>query len=182
MCGSDLVSQFVFMKMTGYELKQSIDQSTAHFWHAYHSQIYTSLRQMEKENLVSSEYIQEESQPDRRIYTITETGKQALKNWLDQTQTEVSSIKEELLVRLFFSAGQDPQKVLTGLRLQHEMHREKMAVYKGIIEHMANHNAYEFEGLERDKKFWMLTLDLGVRYEETYIAWLEDAIKTIETL
>ena len=37
-----------YQQMTGYELKQFMDESIAHFWHAYHSQIYTSLRQMEK--------------------------------------------------------------------------------------------------------------------------------------
>ncbi len=86
--------------MTGYQLKQTIDESTAHFWHAYHSQIYTTLRQMEEDELVSSQLIHEESSPDRRLYTIQPAGRQALKVWLNQTQTEVSPVKEELLVRL----------------------------------------------------------------------------------
>jgi PadR family transcriptional regulator, regulatory protein AphA len=171
-----------YQQMTGYELKQFMDESIAHFWHAYHSQIYTSLRQMEKEGLVTSEFVQGESQPDRRIYTITEGGKQELKDWLAQTLTERSPIKEELLVRLFFSAQRDPQHVLTELRLQHELHSEKLAAYHVTLEHNQNIREQMDPCLERDQKFWMLTLDLGIHYEEVYIAWLENAIKTIEAL
>jgi len=43
-----------YRPMTGCDLKKWIDQSTAHFWHAYHSQIYTTLRKMEADGLVQS--------------------------------------------------------------------------------------------------------------------------------
>jgi PadR family transcriptional regulator, regulatory protein AphA len=171
-----------YQPMTGYQLKQFMDESIAHFWHAYHSQIYTSLRQMEKDGLVTSEYIQGDNQPDRRIYTITAAGKQELATWLGQTQTEMTQVKEELLVRLFFSAQRDPQQVLTELRLQRELHQGKMADYAKIASHIGDPQSTEYPSLERDQKFWMLTLDMGIRYEETYLAWLEHSIKTIETL
>jgi PadR family transcriptional regulator, phenolic acid-responsive transcriptional regulator len=171
-----------YQPMTGYELKQTIDQSTAHFWHAYHSQIYTSLRQMEAEGLVTSEMKREEGRPEQRIYTITPAGQQALKAWLDQTMTEASPIKEELLVRLFFSAQRDAQQVLTELRLQRELHQDKLAAYQAIAENTAASTVESHPALKRDQEFWRLTLELGLRYEETYIGWLRDAIHTIEAL
>ncbi len=167
-----------YQSMTGYELKQAIDESTAHFWHAYHSQIYTILRQMEQDGLVTSQFHQEEGQPDRRVYTITELGKQAMKEWLDQTLTEMSPVKEELLVRLFFSAHRDAQLVLTELRLQCELHQKKLETYREITKHMARYAP----GLERDQVFWRMTLDLGIRYEEAYVAWLKDSIQKVEAL
>lgn len=171
-----------YQPMTGYELKQTIDESTAHFWHAYHSQIYTTLRQMEADSLVTSRLVQEEGRPDQRIYTIALAGQQALQSWLDQTMTEVSPIKEELLVRLFFSARRDPQQVLTELRLQRELHQEKLAAYQAIVEQTMTEAAQKHPDLERDQAFWRLTLDLGMRYEEAYIAWLKDAIQRVEEL
>ena len=33
-----------YTPMTGYELKQFMDESTANFWHAKQSQIYTTLK------------------------------------------------------------------------------------------------------------------------------------------
>jgi PadR family transcriptional regulator AphA len=171
-----------YQPMTGYELKQTIDESTAHFWHAYHSQIYTTLRQMEKDGLVTSQFIREDSAPDRRIYTITPSGRNALKAWLDQTLTEVAPIKEELLVRIFFSAQRDPQDVLTELRLQRELHQQKVAVYQAIAAKISTYSQLYPPTLEREEKFWRLTLNMGIRYEETYLAWLDDSIRTIEAL
>lgn len=171
-----------YQPMTGYELKQTIDHSTAHFWHAYHSQIYTSLRQMEESGLVTSQFVQEDSAPDRRIYTITPSGIETFKEWLDQTLTEVVPIKEDLLVRIFFSAQRNPEKVLTELRLQHELHQKKIAEYQAIASHLSDYSQINPPALDRDEKFWRLTLNMGVHYEETYLAWLEESIRTIEVL
>jgi PadR family transcriptional regulator AphA len=163
-----------YQPLTGYDLKQSIDSSTSHFWHAHHSQIYTTLRQMEQDQLVTSVYIKEESQPDRRVYTITEAGKQALTDWLRQSMTEATQIKEELLVRVFFSARRDPRDVMAELRLQRQLHQEKLAAYRQITQTPP--------GLERDQIFWKATLDLGTRYEEMYLGWLNDTIHLVEEL
>ena len=171
-----------YQPMTGYQLKQAIDESTAHFWHAHHSQIYTTLRQMEGEGLVTSELLQQESLPDRRVYTIQPAGQQVLKDWLNQTQTEASPIKEDLLVRLFFSAQRDPIQVLTELRLQFELHQAKLAAYLAIGEHIVNEYAKANPAWKRDQQFWRLTLDMGIHYEEMYIAWLQNSIKKIQTL
>jgi PadR family transcriptional regulator, regulatory protein AphA len=171
-----------YQPLTGYELKQAIDESISHFWHAHHSQIYTMLRQMEGEGLVSSELLQQESLPDRRVYTILPAGQQALKTWLNQTQTEVSQVKEDLLVRIFFSAQRDPQMVLTELRLQCELHQAKLATYHAIREHMTAQAPQMDPSLKRDQQFWRLTLDMGMGYEEMYISWLQSSIEKIETL
>lgn len=170
-----------YQPMTGYDLKLSIDSSTSHFWHAHHSQIYTTLRQMEQNQLVTSVYIKEESQPDRRVYTITEGGRQAMTEWLGQSMAEATQIKEELLVRVFFSARRDPQDVLAELRLQRRLHQEKLAAYRQItkkVPHMQHSNSE----LLRDQVFWRATLELGMRYEEMYLGWLNDTMKTIEGL
>ena len=171
-----------YQPMTGYDLKQTIDMSTAHFWHAYHSQIYTTLRQMEKDGLVSSQLVQEDGQVDRRVYTIQPAGQQVLADWLNQTLTEMSPVKEELLVRLFFSARRDPQQVLTELRLQTELHQAKLAAYHAIDGKTGSLHCKETDSLARDQQFWQLTLDMGMRYEETYLAWLKDSIRKIEAM
>jgi len=84
-------------------------------------------------------------------------------------------------VRIFFSAQRDPQEVLTELRLQRGLHQEKAAAYQTIGLHLST-EVIPHDGLERDRKFWQLTLDMGMRYEQMYIAWLDDSIKTIEAL
>ena len=57
-----------YAPMTGYELKQRIDLSTSHFWHAKLSQIYITLKSLEEEEYVVSEVHEQQERPDRRVY------------------------------------------------------------------------------------------------------------------
>lgn len=171
-----------YQPMSGYDLKQVIDRSTSHFWHAYHSQIYTTLRSMEKEELITSEIIPGEGQLDRRVYTLTKDGQRELKNWLDQSMTTMSTVKDELLVRIFFSAQRDERQVLSELILQRELHQQKLAVYQLIEKDYDKSDPHYPPQLAREAIFWRATLRLGIRYETAYLDWLEETIHTIENL
>ncbi len=169
-----------YQPMTGYDLKQAIDHSTAHFWHAHHSQIYTTLRQMEQDGLVTSQFIYEEGQPNRRVYTITEAGKVELMNWLDQPMLEMSAIKEDFLVRMFFSGQREPEKIKNELKLQLALHQQKLETYHAIVD--IDENEKSHPRLKRDATFWRATLEMGIRYEEMYIGWLQDTLQMMETV
>jgi PadR family transcriptional regulator AphA len=169
-----------YQSMTGYDLKQTLDHSVSHFWHAYHSQIYTTLRQMEVDGWVTSQFVYGKSQPDRRVYSLTDSGRAEFDAWLDQSLTEMSPIKEELLVRLFFSARRDKKSVLAELYLQRELHQKKLAEYRSIGAGEIDKNAETMPELEKDMNFWKMTLNMGIGYEEMYLAWLSQTIQEIE--
>ncbi len=171
-----------YQPMTGYELKQAIDHSVSHFWHAYHSQIYTTLRQMEGEALVVSKFIHSEGQPDRRVYSLTEAGRADFETWLDQSLTEMSPIKEELILRLFFSARRETGGVLAELHLQRELHQKKLNEYLAMTDGFIERNAEVMPELARDAIFWRMTLNMGISYEEMYINWLNQTIHAIERM
>jgi PadR family transcriptional regulator, regulatory protein AphA len=171
-----------YQPMTGYELKQTLDHSVSHFWHAYHSQIYTTLRQMEADGLVVSEFLYSEGQPDRRVYSLTDAGRADFTAWLNQSLTEMSPIKEELLVRLFFSARRDPKSVLAELYLQRELHQKKLAEYRGLASGWVDKNVPALPELKADSAFWRMTLEMGIAYEVMYAQWLAQTIQEIEGL
>ena len=166
-----------YRSMTGYELKSLMDESTMHFWHAYHSQIYTTLRKLEAEGLVISEVDEGDNQLNRRTYTLTETGRAELMEWLNSPLVEAVPEKEDLLVRVFFSAARDRQSVIDELRFQRQIHERKLAQYQRIevdpIEESASESALPF---------WTATLRFGVEYEKLYLAWLDETIESIENL
>jgi PadR family transcriptional regulator, regulatory protein AphA len=171
-----------YQPMTGYDLKQTLDHSVSHFWHAYHSQIYTTLRQMEADGLVVSEFVYTESQPDRRVYSLTDSGRAEFNIWLDQSLTEMSPIKEELLVRLFFSARRDKKSILAELYFQRELHQKKRIEYRHIAEGEIDKTVETIPELEKDTIFWKMTLKMGIGYEEMYLAWLSQTIQEIEAM
>lgn len=171
-----------YSPMTGYDLKQTIDSSSSHFWHAYHSQIYTTLRQIEKEGLVTSEIINEESRPERRVYTITEMGKEQFIYWLEKPMKTVSPIKEGFLVRLFFSGQRDAQSVINELLMQRSLHEEVLASYHLLQNTIPDHQHHKIIcNVENESKFWSFTLDMGIRFENMYIEWIDEVIQRIRS-
>jgi DNA-binding PadR family transcriptional regulator len=171
-----------YQPMTGYDLKQTLDHSVSHFWHAYHSQIYTTLRQMEADGLVISKFIYTEGQPDRRVYSLTDAGRSEFSTWLDQSLTGMSPVKEELLVRVFFSAHRDKKSILSELYLQHELHQKKLNEYHSLTAEFTEINKDIIPQLEPDTVFWRMTLNMGISFEEMYVTWLNQTIREIERL
>ncbi|MEL6270755.1 MAG: PadR family transcriptional regulator [Chloroflexota bacterium] len=168
--------------MTGYDLKRVIDFSTTHFWHAYHSQIYSTLRKMDADGLVASET--DDSGGDklsRRVYTLTEAGEATLNAWLGEPMTELPAHKDESMVRVFFSGRRDKDAVLSELRLQRELHQQKLATYRSYTADNLLPEDIDAD-MSREAGFWAMTLRHGMEYETMYIHWLDEMIDWVETL
>jgi len=68
----------------GYELYKFLSIETVFFkiWFVKQSQFYGYLERLFNEGYLSHELIEGEQYPDRRIFSITEFGKQTLENWI----------------------------------------------------------------------------------------------------
>ena len=165
--------------MSGYEIKQNMEHSTAHFWHAHHSQIYTTLRKMENDGLVTSQMQAQDGSPDKRIYTILPAGRAAFTEWLNQPLTEIPTIKEEFLVRMFFSGSRDPQEVIAEIILHIKLHQERLSVYQATQHHLEHDVRGKVPVDDREIVFWLFTLDMGYRFEKMYIEWLDETLNKI---
>jgi len=168
-----------YVPATGYELKQFIDVSTSYFWHAKQSQIYTTLKKMEEEDLVSSRFEPQEGRPNRRVYTISQLGKDELLAWLEKPLNEIEKHKERLLLKMFFSARIGKEVVLSELHQQEILHKEQLLRYqnatKEVIDQFKNST-----GLSRDAEFWEMTRRYGELYEQMNITWLREVISKLE--
>src|SRR5690348_12799778 len=70
--------------LSGYDLKRLFDHTLAPMWGAAQSQIYKELRRMKELGWVEMEREEQESRPDRKIYSITDQGYTALHAWQAQ--------------------------------------------------------------------------------------------------
>jgi PadR family transcriptional regulator, regulatory protein AphA len=173
-----------YQPMTGYDLKTVMEQSTLHFWHAYHSQIYTTLRKLETDGLVASEVEDSGDKLNRRAYTLTQAGRTELRQWLDQPLNDLVPIKEDLLVRLFFSGQRDPAAVLLELQHQRQLHAQKLLYYQTLAPEQFAQRFLAPESLPllaQESRYWLATLQFGIRYETMYLAWLDDIIAMVES-
>ena len=171
-----------YTPMTGYELKQFMDESTSNFWHAKQSQIYTTLKKLEKDGMVESHIEPQDGRPDRRVYEITDAGRNDLDLWLALPETELDQRKEGLLVKLFFSANTDKEKMLTQLRLLRDLHQRQMEQYETATSDFISQVAEGMPQLAKDAQLWDMTRRFGVMFEEMYVRWLDESIEKIEEL
>ena len=177
-----LLGYLNYYPMSGYDLKLNLEHSISHFWHAHHSQIYTTMRKLETEGLVTSEIHPQEGAPDRRVYNITEAGKEELNHWLDKPMKQASPIKEEFMVRLFFSSGREPQEVAAELITQRKFHEERLQVYKALEHHLKYEIKEKHPVKDRDVRFWLFTLNMGLNFEIMYIQWINDTLTELQEM
>ena len=162
--------------MSGYELKtQYFDGSVAHFWSADQAQIYRTLDKLEQDGLVESEVVVQTIRPNRKPYTITDAGREALAAWLVESR-DIGVLRMPFLVQLYFGRNIPRDQLLTVLQDQLRQHQEQLAAYRAI-ELPASDDPIMLEQLQ----FGGFTLDFGLRFEQMQIDWLEATIAVLET-
>ena len=87
--------------MSGYEIKTIFQQSLNYFWTAQTSQIYRELQSLEKDGWVTSTLVAQKGKPDKKVFSITEAGKEELQRWLRE-DSQSSVLRIPLLMQTFF--------------------------------------------------------------------------------
>ena len=168
-----------YQPRSGYDLKQVMDVSTSNFWQAKQSQIYATLKKLEKEGLIHSHIQTQEYHPNKRIYEITEAGQADLREWLAQPQMTLKPNKEPLLLKLFFSAQINPQEILAELHVQRNLHQAELQKYQTTTKDVIRQFGASTD-MADDARLWEATRRYGELYEEMYIHWLDETIAVVE--
>ena len=70
---------------SGYDLKKIIAESELFYWSGNNNQIYNCLIALHKEGQVTQEVRYQESLPAKKVYSLTETGRERLRSWLQSS-------------------------------------------------------------------------------------------------
>ncbi|MGA8371737.1 MAG: PadR family transcriptional regulator, partial [Acidimicrobiales bacterium] len=71
-------------ELSGYDLKKWADHSLSlFFWSPASSQIYAELRRLEEPGYVTSREVPQDELRNKRVYRITEAGREQLLRWLE---------------------------------------------------------------------------------------------------
>ncbi|KAF3884278.1 MULTISPECIES: PadR family transcriptional regulator [Nostocales] len=161
-------------EMTGYDLKTScFDRTIAHLWPADQAQIYRTLEKLEQRGWINCTVEIQRDRPNRKVYRLTEAGQAELTRWLQEAQL-LPTVRDPLLIQMYFAAQLSNEAIIKLLEQQRAVRCEKLDECKALelppIEDFANH---------RERIMQRLVLELVLRQEQTYIDWLDMAIKTI---
>ena len=95
---------------SGYDLKKFFESSFGHFFPAGYGSIYPALSALANEGLVRCEEIAQEGKPDRKLYSITQRGRNDLMAALDNPMPS-HKVRSEFLATLFFAHLMSPEQI-----------------------------------------------------------------------
>lgn len=87
---------------SGYDLKKRFESSFGHFFSAGFGSIYPALAYLAETQLVTCTEVPQEGKPDRKVYRITEAGRQKFMDALCETNP-AHKLRSEFLAMLCFS-------------------------------------------------------------------------------
>lgn len=87
---------------SGYDLKKYFECSFGHFFPAGYGSIYPALATLARNGLVDFEEILQDGKPDRKVYSITEKGREELMRGLDNTNPS-HKVRSEFLATIWFA-------------------------------------------------------------------------------
>lgn len=144
---------------TGYDVKTFVDKTTRHFWAASYGQIYPELRRLEDQGLVHGR-----PEPTggraRTVFELTDGGRAALQAWLGSDAEPLNELRDESMLKLFFSDSGDPQLRIDNIRAMRQLHERTLAQLRALEPHASQGPEGPF-----------LTLQLGIRKQECVIDW-----------
>ena len=162
---------------TGYDLKKIFDTSVRHFWSADQSQIYRTLARLMEQGHVAMEKVPQADRPDRKVYSITETGRAELLRWL-ASPPPLDEPHSAPLVQVFFAGNLSDAEILDKFEDFAGVMRQLLARYDAVPSALG---PFEREITSpREHYFWMLTLDNGVRNMRANLEWAESIIAAIK--
>jgi DNA-binding PadR family transcriptional regulator len=161
--------------MTGYELAKTFDASIGFFWKADHQQIYRELARLRDRGHIQGREVVQSGKPNKLVYTLTAEGRAALRHWAARPSS-ATSIKDDLLVRLYALDSIDIDPLRADLMARLEYHRDRLSRFEHILKSRFSHGAASPAETGR-----LLVLHLGLRYERAVAEWCEEALDTLST-
>lgn len=169
--------------VSGYELKSIIDKSTGYFFSASLSQIYPALRYLYEKGFVTFKEEPLVGKQDRKVYTITGTGRDELQAWLTEpVEFTFSMISfQRFLLKLTFMGSLDKELILAYLRagLDHYT-REKNEFAAENLSVEENYIDKNQEDSNKQLALWQHEFDYILQEIQLRINWIKNAIEGIE--
>jgi DNA-binding PadR family transcriptional regulator len=160
---------------SGVDLTRRFDRSIGFFWTATHQQIYRVLGRMESDGWVVSAAVAQPGRPDKRVYEVTDAGRDELRRWLGEPLLR-EAYRSDLAVKLRAASYGDRTALLREVTALRAEHATRLAGYEQMAATQYPHPD-QLDGAALDQ---YLVLRGGVRLEEFWVDWLCEYLEAHE--
>ena len=154
--------------LTGYEIKKRMDTSLKYFWGASYGSIYPTLSDLVKQGLAVKRDGAENNR-NKIIYSITEEGRNYLKDWL-RLPAERDELRYETLLKLFFCNEAGVLQATSHIdNFEEKIERELQYLISaaGTLKNNVS--------LDDTHKYYLLTVEFGIKTYRAYLEWCKKA-------
>ena len=164
--------------MTGYEINKTFKDSLSYFWNAQTSQIYRELQTIKTNGWATDEIVAQSGKPDKKVFTITESGKAELNRWLIEDGDEFVT-RVPILMKTFFRGERSIDENIEYFSRLADMTADFQTQLKA--EPPEKVDAYSAHLKDPVKAlYWKMTVEYGVMYAQMYHQWVEKCKKELE--
>ena len=145
--------------MSGWDLVATAQVLIGDFWSITRSQVYRELAAMERAGLV----VAGPAGPrDRRPYELTDAGRTAFREWLQQ-RPGPEQIRYPLLLTIAFGRHLPPGRLAAFVADHRGVHEDRLEQYRALWS----------EAGDDLGPYGRATLDFGIRYEAAVLEWFD---------
>ena len=180
-----LLGMLSYKPMSGYDMKKMSDHSIGHFWNENFGNIYPVLKKLEAEGLVTMIREDSDGGPSRKTYTISTDGRKTLTEWLAKPPN-VSPLREELLLQIFFGQWTDPGLIVAKIQAEYERCSAIIRDLESIRDHMDSGQDIDQvppaarKMMKEGTPYWRHTVQFGLHYYSGIRDWCAETIKELE--
>lgn len=154
--------------LTGYEIKKRMDTSLKYFWGASYGSIYPALSDLVHRGLADKRN-SAENKRNKIIYSITEKGRNYLKEWL-QIPAKRDELRYETLLKLFFGNEAGVLQAISHIEAFQEKIEKELPYLLGAAETLR-----ENMDVDNTHRYYLLTVEFGIKAYRAYLEWCEEA-------
>ncbi len=162
---------------TPYELKGHVAATIGHFWSFPHALLYKEPARLATLGLLSEK--RELDGRRRRLFTITDNGRQALREWLGQPASQPTELRDLAVLQLFFADLEPTTARLAIAREQVSLHRAQLLGYEAGERQDARPPAGA-PGSRTIEQWRGVTLHMGLLYERAAIEFWEGVVAAVD--
>lgn len=162
---------------TGYDITKGFSGAIGHFWRASHQQVYRELNKLADISAVSCRLEPQDGKPDRKVYSITDIGKQNLFEWFlspAKHPTDRDEISAKLLTCNIFT----PTPMIEHIHALIDESRLQLVQYRNLERN-------QFSGavnLSREAELERLTLRRKIILKEAWLVWAEEVLRELNAM
>ncbi|MDX2524648.1 PadR family transcriptional regulator [Streptomyces europaeiscabiei] len=165
---------------SGYDLAKGFDATVANFWMSTPQQLYRELERMEAAGLVTARVVEQERRPNKRLFSLTEAGRDAVHAYTAEPLSKPAVVRDELMVKVQCLDSGDIGAVRKAITERMEWATAKLARYERLRQRLLDGRSEEAYFTEAERIGPYLTLLRGMSFERENLQWGAIALRRLD--